>query len=320
MGKVVGITGAAGYLGSRLIAYLTAQPWVDRVIALDLKPIAPESRVISHQVDVSETSTVRAMLVEHGVTHLIHAAFQITPPNNDEYKMRNANVLGSMSVFRAALNLVDHLTFISSVSVYGYRAGHPTRIRETTPLHPTMAYGRHKLEAEAALKIFSRLPYPDGLKTRTAIMRLAAVVGPTGAARSHLRAISAQPFFVLSEGGKAFTQAIHEDDAAEAIGTLLAHDAEGTFNVAADDRASWADIGALSNRRILTLPRNFLNSMTRFNKVLPALNGFTRDVVDLFSESLVVDNDALKTRLEWTPRYSTCDAFYQMFKALGTAR
>lgn len=319
-GKVVAITGAAGYLGGRLIAHLAAQPWVERIVALDKRAIPSQSGVISHVVDVSESPTVRAILVEHGVTHLVHAAFQITPTNGDEYAMRAANVIGSMNVFRAALNVVDHLTFVSSVAVYGYRAGHPTRVLETTPLHPTMTYGRHKLEAEAALRIFSRLPYREGLKTRMAILRFAAICGANGATRSHLRALTAQPFFVLSEGGHARTQAIHEDDAASFIGAALETDADGTFNAAPDDFATWADVGQLSNRPILSLPRPVLNGMTRLNRVLPALNGFTRDVVDLFSETLVVDNGAAKTRLEWKPRFSTCDAFYQMFKALGTAR
>jgi nucleoside-diphosphate-sugar epimerase len=319
-GKVVGITGAAGYLGERLIAHLSTQPDIERIVALDKKPLPSQSGVISHVVDVSEATTLRAILVEHGVTHLIHAAFQITPQNGDEYAMRAANVVGSMNVFRAALNVVEHLSFISSVAVYGYRAGHPPRIPEATPLHPTMTYGKHKLEAEAALRIFSRLPYREGLKTRLAILRFAAICGPQGAARSHLRALTAQPFFVLSEGGRARTQAIHEDDAAAFIGAVVAADAEGTYNAAPDDFATWADIGQLCNRPILSLPRPVLNGFTRLNGILPALNGFTRDVVDLFSETLVVDTSAAKTRLEWQPRFSTCDAFYQMFKALGTAR
>jgi len=104
------------------------------------------------------------------------------------------------------------------------------------------------------------------------------------------------------------------------IGKLLEQDASGIFNGAADDSAAWAAIGGLSSRPIVSMPRAVLNQMTRLNTTLPALNGFTREIVDLFAESLVVDNSAARTQLAWTPRYSTLAAFQQMFAALGTAR
>jgi hypothetical protein len=42
--------------------------------------------------------------------------------------------------------------------------------------------------------------------------------------------------------GRALTQAIHSDDAAELIGTLLEQDALWHFQRAADDPAAWAAI------------------------------------------------------------------------------
>jgi hypothetical protein len=41
---------------------------------------------------------------------------------------------------------------------------------------------------------------------------------------------------------------------------------------------------------------------------------------DALEPHLVADNAQTRARLEWQPRYTTCDSFYEMFKALGTAR
>ena len=76
-GKIVAVTGAAGYLGSRLLAYLTTQPWVAQIIALDQKPLANNSsgRIHAYQVDVSDAEALAAIFARHSVTHLVHAAF-----------------------------------------------------------------------------------------------------------------------------------------------------------------------------------------------------------------------------------------------------
>lgn len=335
--KIVAITGAAGYLGHRLIAQLAAQSWVERIIALDIKPIPSDDRVWSHRVDVSDTATLRAILAEQGVTNLVHAAFRIVKPAHwTDAQWRTANVNGSRSVINAVLETPPdeskgiHLTFVSSVAVYGYSNGQAVYLREDAPLRPTMMYGKHKAEVEAQLQplrslaatnLKGRLPNLRlAMPLNVATIRMAAIAGPTGRDYSHLRALTAQPFFVVANGGRALTQAIHEDDAAALVCAAVERDANGVFNGAPDDAASWGEVGRLSNRPVLSMPRPMLNFTTRFNGVLPALNGFTREIVDLFAESLVVDNSAARSELGWSPRYSTCDAFGQMFEALGTAR
>jgi nucleoside-diphosphate-sugar epimerase len=80
VGKVIAITGAAGYIGQTLIAQLSTQSWVERIIALDLAPVSSGDLVISYVMDVREATHLRAILAEHAVTHFVHAAFVISPP------------------------------------------------------------------------------------------------------------------------------------------------------------------------------------------------------------------------------------------------
>jgi nucleoside-diphosphate-sugar epimerase len=320
-GKVVAITGAAGYLGGLLVDYLSVQPWVERIIAVDAKPVYASERVIAYQMELVDKASFRALLGEHAVSHVVHAAFQILPGSNDTLaKVRERNVRSSNTVIIAADNKVEHITFVSSVSVYGYRPGLPQRLLESDQVLPTMDYARQKVEIEEAMQVVQRGTFHSRVDTKAAVVRMAAIAGPRGAQFSNLRALTAQPAFVLSNGGHARTQAIHEQDAVSLIGAVVEQDADGCFNGAPDDWATWADIAELTTRRAVSFPRMFLNQVTRLNSMLPALNGFNRDVVALFSESLVVDNGWARDRLGWAPRYSTCDAFYQMFRALGTAR
>lgn len=313
MGKIVAVTGAAGYLGRVLVDHLATQPWVERIIAMDINPVASSERVISHQFDLHDTAFLRAALSEHGVTNFIHAAFLTAqPPTLSSEQMRTFNVDVSQAALKTAFELgCEQVVFISSVSVYGYRSGNPPLISEDFRLWSNMVYGQHKMLVESYLRTYAR-HYPD---TTTTIIRPSAIAGPLGGMLSPLMRMVGQPVFILSNGGQALTQALHERDAASLISTAVEFKASGTFNAAPDDSASWAQVGKLARLRLLSLPRFMLNLATRFNKLIPELGGFTRDVVDLLSESLVADNAAVRRQLGWVPAYSTLDAFSQMFSA-----
>ncbi|MCC7451220.1 MAG: NAD-dependent epimerase/dehydratase family protein [Anaerolineae bacterium] len=312
MGKVIAITGAAGYVGRALVEHLQKQHWVERIVALDLKPLPATGVVIPYNLDVRDTSFLRAVLAEHAVTHLVHAAFVVSQPLDMTLEqMRRINVEGSQGVIHQALESgIEHLTFLSSAAVYGYRGDQPPVVKEHASAQPNMVYGKHKIEVERYLT--SQQPfYP---RTQVAILRPVAVVGPRGREQSHLRALTAQPVFVLSNSGQARTQAIHEDDLTTLLSTVLERNVTGIFNAAPDDSASWAEIGKLTGLPLFALPRPVLNIATRLNRLLPALHGFTREVVDLFSETLVVDNTAVRQSTNWIPRYTTLEAFAQMFR------
>lgn len=323
MGKVIALTGAAGYLGSILLGQLEAQPWAERIVAIDLKPVAATGRIVSYRLDVRDSATLRAIFAEHGVTHLVHAAFILAqPPDMSLEQMRSINIDGSQSVIRSAIKQnVEQVVFLSSVSVYGYQHGNPAtsrlpqHIREDAPQQPNMVYGQHKAEVER----FLREQGEDFMRTRIAIIRPTAIVGPRGKTVSHLKALTAQPVFLVADGGRALTQALHEEDAASLVVRVIERNVTGVFNAAPDDYASWMDIGRLSKLPVVSVPRSVLNIATRFNTVVPALRGFTREVVDLFSESLVVDNTAVRQRTGWSPRYTTCDAYTQFFSSSVTS-
>ena len=200
--------------------------------------------------------------------------------------------------------------------MYGYRCDNPFGIHEDNDQQPTMLYGHHKVAVEQYLNTESA-NYPA---THTAIIRPTAIAGPQGQTLSPLRGLTAHKFFLLSNGGQARTQAIHEQDMAALIGRVIEGQVAGTYNAAPDDYATWAEIGKLSGLPTVSLPRSLLNLATRLNTVLPALDGFTRDVVDLLSETLVCDNSAARNHLGWSPHYTTKEAFAALFGASVNSR
>jgi nucleoside-diphosphate-sugar epimerase len=306
------VTGAAGYLGSRLIAYLTQQPWVERIIAFDLLPTAADGRVISYQLNVRDSQAMRPILTEHGVTNFVHAAFVINrPPGWTTDQMLAANVYTANDAFKAAFSAgIEHLTFVSSVAVYGYQPGYETPLIETNPLHASMAYARYKVIIESNLFGLITRQYPQA---KLAVARMAAVAGQVGSTRSPLAALQKPPVFIVINGGQARTQAIHEDDAASLLGAIVKQDAAGIFHGAPDDSSSWSEIGQLTGRRRLSMPRQVLRLIARLSPLLPGLHGLTPEIVDLLAYSLIVDNRATRERLHWAPQYTTRETFGQLF-------
>jgi UDP-glucose 4-epimerase len=313
--KTVVLTGAGGYLGHVLLPLLEVQPWVERIIAIDLKPVASSSRTISYLMDVRDGAALRAIFAEHAATHLVHGAFVVNqPPGMSLTEMRSINVSGSMQVVRAALeHRMQHITFVSSVAVYGYRAGLPAHVSETVECKPNMVYGQHAMAVESFLSELQN----RALHTRLAILRPTAFVGPKGRHYSHLRALTAQNFFVIANAGRAYTQVLHELDAADAVLRVVEHDITGVYNVAPDDQLTWAEVARLSKLPMLSLPRSLLYLLTHLQSVFPQLQGFTREMVDLFAETLVADNAALRRQTSWAPRYTSRQAFAQFFGPVG---
>ncbi len=148
------VTGGAGYIGSHIAAALI-DAGLEVVVLDDLSTgragFVP-ARAAFVQCDVRNARDVRAALVAHGVTGVIHAAgmkyagLSVAEP---EYAY-GLNVGGTVAVLEAmAAAGVSSLVFSSSCSVYGTPAS--DAVDEATPVSPESPYARSKLVAEWAI-------------------------------------------------------------------------------------------------------------------------------------------------------------------------
>jgi nucleoside-diphosphate-sugar epimerase len=200
MTRSVGITGAAGYLGSVLADRFAQDGW--QVVALTRRP--PDAGGLAwrrYELD----APLEAGLLD-GLDLLVHAAYDRSPRQAQDE--RRVNVEGSRRLLEAAAaHPVGRTIVISSMSAY-----------EGT----TQEYGRAKLEVE-------RIAFAlDGC---TIVVRPGLVYGPrAGGMAGALRRLLRVPL-VPVVGGDSLLFTVHEDDLAATVVALAGHEPPPTVPV-----------------------------------------------------------------------------------------
>ena len=172
------VTGAAGFIGSKLLDLLRADPSVSRITAIDLAPspfpatksLRWVSGAIGDAAILDETFTEGFDCVYHLVS---------VPGGLAEREPR----LGRRVNLDASLDLLDRLAaaggrprfvYASSIAVYGELGAGP--IGSRTPTNPMITYGAHKRMVEIALADFTRRGDICGIA-----LRLPGVIARPGA-------------------------------------------------------------------------------------------------------------------------------------------
>ena len=145
--SIVAITGAGGYIGQQLIAYLEKALWCERIIGTDIvAPVVQSSKLYFEKQDIRDPK-LAALWQDHKVDTVVHLAFVLNPIH-DEQKMFDINVNGCLNVLQAgaALNIA-HIIVASSGSAYGAWPDNPPALKESDPIRlfpSTFSYAHHK--------------------------------------------------------------------------------------------------------------------------------------------------------------------------------
>ncbi|MCJ8503003.1 NAD-dependent epimerase/dehydratase family protein [Desulfatitalea alkaliphila] len=150
-GPTVLVTGATGFLGSRLVAQLTRQGFRVRAFVRRTSNTArlQATAAMLHFGDVKDVESLSSAM--KGVTVVVHAA---ADTSGDAQSGQLITVQGTRNVIQAAMaGGIRQLIYLSSCSVYGITDCQPwQRIDETGPIerHPEMRghYSEAKLKAE----------------------------------------------------------------------------------------------------------------------------------------------------------------------------
>ena len=146
MARRILVTGAAGYLGSRIAEALSD---TDAMVVLCARADA----------DLTDGLAVRTLLERHAPTHVVHAAGRVFGSLNE---LTEANKAASENLGQATVETDPDilLTALGSSAEYGL-PDNGAPITETKTCEPVSDYGRSKL---AATRIFQDLAEQRGLK------------------------------------------------------------------------------------------------------------------------------------------------------------
>lgn len=161
------LTGSMGCIGAWALRNLVRAG--TRVVATDLAtdPVRPGlllspdelAQVIFVKLDVTDLNAVKAVVAEHGITHIVHLAGLQVPFCRANPSLGAAvNVVGTVNIFEAARahwGQVKGLAYASSLAVLGPAELYPERpVKDDVPLHPETLYGVYKQANEGTARIY----------------------------------------------------------------------------------------------------------------------------------------------------------------------
>ncbi|MGE5141304.1 MAG: NAD-dependent epimerase/dehydratase family protein [Rudaea sp.] len=244
--RVVLVTGATGYWGSRVAAELMAQPDC-HVIGLDDRTAETAIKGLDFVTADFRDSAVVDLLREEAVDTVCHLAFLESDRASEE--AFDSNVLGTMKLLGMCAEAgVRQVVFKSSTMVYGARPDNSLYLSEDHPLNGSKTYGyvRDLVEIEEFCDKFrTRAP---GMATTS--LRFAQIVGPA-AVTPLTRFFRDEEAFVLL-GFDPLMLIIHEQDVARAFAHAMTRHVSGAVNVAAEGTMPLWKVMALAGK--LTAP------------------------------------------------------------------
>ena len=162
------ITGALGCVGAWCCRQLVREGHA--VVGLDLGSDRRHAQLVMSgeelaavelvRGDITDLSTLEALIASRRVTHVVHLAAMLIPlAAADPPRGALVNVVGTVNVFEAAKRHgVAGLAYASSAAVYDRADG--VRVAERADGHPASHYGVHKLANEGTARVYWR---DDGL-------------------------------------------------------------------------------------------------------------------------------------------------------------
>jgi predicted dehydrogenase/nucleoside-diphosphate-sugar epimerase len=309
------ITGAAGFLGRRLIEVLTKRGYRVRAFVRKLSRIDDFKKlgVEIHYGDIRDEKTLKKAI--KGMDYIIHAA-AAQEGNWDTFN--ETTIKGTANIFKfAEVSNIKRMIYISSMSVYqidGIKPGTVLSENAEFEMAPQARgyYTMSKLEADKlVLELMTRR---GGVST--VILRPATIYGPSGPFFSPLIGISIfDKIFVILGKKKMELPLVYIDNLVEAILLSLKREkAIGEiFNVIDDKKITKAEYvkyvkKAFPGSFSLALPYWFVYSAVYFQeivfKMLQKKPIMTRYRLSSASNKIEFSNKKIKEQLGWKPRIS----------------
>ena len=292
------VTGADRYMAGRLVARLTADERVDRVIGID--------------TDDLDNGTLNRTLTEENVDTVVHAAVAASAVRSGgRTAQKESNVLGAMHLFAACQRAasVRRVVIKSSVAAYGASSRDPAVFTEDTELRaaPRGEFASDIAEVEAYARGFARRREDVSVT----VLRLAPLLGPTS--DTSLTRYFSLPVVPTVLGFDPRVQFLHIDDALDVLHTVTLDDHRGPagrpdiLNVAGSGVLLLSQAIRRAGRVATPTPELVLRAVAAVAR-RRGLVDFSYDQLDFLKFGRVVDCSRLARIYRMTPR-DTSEAF-----------
>ncbi len=313
MGKVL-VTGAAGFVGRRVVELLAAAPgWFDGVVAADIREVPQDAKlpgVTYRLLDVRDGRAVDAVVAE-GIDAVVHLAAIVSPGGPKARAMEyQVDVRGTENVLKACIaHHVHQLVVTSSGAVYGYHADNPLPLSESDPLrgNPEFAYSDHKRLVEEMLAR-ARKDHPE---LKQLIFRPGTILGARVA--NPITAMFDRPFVLGVMGSDTPFVLIWDEDVARCIVKGLHEDSAGIYNLTSDDALPMAEIARMLGKPFVPLPAWLIKAILFVTQKL-GLSQAGPAQVNFIRYRPVLSNARLKAEFGYDPGTTSRDVFARWLK------
>ncbi|MCU1453966.1 MAG: hypothetical protein JWN46_2112 [Acidimicrobiales bacterium] len=296
------VTGGAGVLGRRVCQLAAADPTVDQVVALDLRPVEPPiTGVRSVQLDLA-TADLKPHV--EGAAAVLHLASVFGPDLDGAEIADGTEIRMARQVLDAAgATGVGSVVVLSTASVYGAWPNNPVPLTEEAPVRPQpeLTYAVHKAEVERNAADW-RDDHPG---TSVAVLRPATLVGD-GWAGWLARCLDAANVLPAGEDDPP-AQYLHVDDLASAVDIARRRRLDGPHNVAPDGWLTATERRALAPTPRIRLPERVVVELATWRWRLH-LAPLPPGILPYARHPWVVASDRLKAA-GWTASQSNEEAY-----------
>ncbi|NYH52298.1 UDP-glucose 4-epimerase [Nocardiopsis arvandica] len=290
MARVVLVTGVSSPLATRVAQALSEEPGVRRVIGADSSSPSEDAPGVEYaHVDLHDGSLDR-IVTDSGADLVLHLGLDtVNVPNRED------NVLGTMRVLGAA--------------------------QRSTTVRRLVVRSSATLDADDAAEVER---HTRGLQRRrpdlsVAVLRFANLIGPS--VRTPLTRYLDSRVVPTVLGSDPHVQFLHEDDGAEALVRMALSDGTGSFDVAGADSVPLSHCLRRVGGQRLPVPERglrVLRGLARHGRIAYASSSASRAVRTELDTS-GMDSEPLERVLDWSPSYSSVEAFDAYADSRGTS-
>lgn len=289
------ITGAAGYIGSRLARRLAER---HEVLGLDIR-VPSDAPCEYCELDIRNPGLAK-LLRERGIEQVVHLAAVLEDSGN-RARDYDIDVNGTCNVLDACVSAnVRQLVVTSSGAAYGYHADNPAWLDEHSPLrgNAAFAYSDHKRHVEELLADYRRR-HP-GLKQL--IFRPVTVLGAD--TDNQITRLFTAPKILAIAGSDSPFVFIWDEDVVDAIVQGVETERSGIYNLAGDGALRIDEVAAILEKPIRRVPAWVLKTVLWLGSRL-GLSRHASEKVDFLRYRPVLDNRRLKEEFGYRPRKSS---------------